>query len=549
MPLMRGPRSACCRPSVCVSLVAALGGVCFGFEIGIIDSILAMRTFTLYFGTAAVVGEGEATQVIASSQAASIDGNIVALFLCGCCLGTALASYAADAWGRKACLVAGSALFSLGGAAQAAAGSLPVLYAGRALAGTGIGLLSMIAPLFIAEAASKERRGALISLQQLLITVGIFLASCSNAALYRFGGGLGDWQWRAALGMQVLPGVALLAAVAAIPPSPRWLVLVGRLQQAHAVVALLRERAEDDPAVASEVESIQDELGACGGGSSSGSSSAAQHGSAYDTGLRAWLARFSLLCARGHRRRTLTVVALQLLQQLSGINAVLYFAASLFLRAGVSKDTAATTLVVANAAVLVLATLPGMWAVDREGVGRRKLLVWGGCAMAACHCAIALLVGGAESAAAGTPRADALAYGAVSSMLLFTAAFSATWGPVVWVVSSEVFDLNVRAQGTSIGVLVNWATNAVIGKVVPLMVEAWGGASFLVFCACCAVGGAGAWRYLPETAGVALEDMGALFGEERGLARVPSFEAAQPAAGGGGGSRGEQGDFEEQGLT
>jgi hypothetical protein len=127
----------------------------------------------------------------------------------------------------------------------------------------------------------------------------------------------------------------------------------------------------------------------------------------------------------------------------------------------------------------------------------------------------------------------------------------------VWVVSSEVFDLGVRAQGTSLGVLTNWAANAVIGKAVPLMVEAWGGAAFAVFAVCCAAGGGVVWRCLPETAGVALEDMGALFGEERGLARVPSFEtaaaaeaaaAAQAPAGAGGGSGSAGGDFEEQGL-
>jgi sugar porter (SP) family MFS transporter len=531
---MGATRCPCCRPSFCVSLVAALGGVCFGVEIGIIDSILAMRTFALYFHTLEVVGEGDDTQ--ATGSAASVDGNIVALFLVGCCLGSALASYAADAWGRKACLVAGSILFTLGGATQAAAAGLPTLYTGRLLAGSGIGLLSMIAPLFIAESASKEGRGALISLQQLLITVGIFAASCSNAALYAYGAALRDAQWRAALAVQCIPGLALLGAVASIPPSPRWLVLVGRLQEAHEVVALLRERAVDDPAVTSEVESIQDELASsCSSGSSGGSGSKA----AYSTSLSAWALRFRALFSRGHRKRTLAVCALQFFQQWSGINAVLYFAAALFLRAGVSKDTAATTLVVCNSALLVIGTIPGMLAVDRESIGRRRLLLGGSAAMAAAHCAIALLVSSAEAAEAGTARGDALSYAAVGSLMAFTFFFSATWGPVAWVVSSEVFDLEVRAQGVALGTLVNWASNAVIGKVTPLLVEALGGSAFFIFFAACAASGVFVQLCLPETTGVALEDMGALFAEERPLTRLPSYEDGSPlatAAGAGAGS-------------
>ena len=491
-----------------------------------------MDTFRLYFGTAGTVGEGG--DIIPTGEAAAIDGSIVSLFLCGCCLGSVLASYGADAWGRKALLLLGSLFFSLGGLLQAMSGTRVVLYLGRLLAGCGIGLLSMVAPLFINEVAEKDARGALISMQQLLITVGIFLASCANSALYKFGAHLGDLQWRAALLLQVLPGLLLLGATAAIPPSPRWLVLVGRVQQAHEVVAQLRQRALDDPAVASEVEGIQEEL-------SSGAASAAEAaaGSGSTTSVLAWASRFRALFSRGNRRRTLVVCALQFFQQWSGINAILYFAAALFLRAGVGKDTAATTLVVCNSALLVVGTVPGMWAVDREGIGRRRLLLYGSAAMAACHCAIALLVSSAQAAQAGTPRADALAYAAVTAMFLFTFSFSSTWGPVAWVVSSEVFDLDVRAQGVALGTLVNWASNAVIGKVVPLLVEAWGGNAFFLFFVCCAASGLYVRGCLPETTGVSLQDMGSLFGEERGIVmtKVRQVDAGSASA-----------EYDEQGL-
>ena len=530
-----GVRSrCCCRPAACVAVTAGISGLCFGYEIGIVDGVMAMDSFRLFFGTAGMVGEG--LDITPTGEAAAIDGSIVSLFLCGCCLGSVLASYGADAWGRKSLLLLGSLFFSLGGVLQAMAGTRVVLYLGRLLAGCGIGLLSMVAPLFINEVAEKDARGALISMQQLLITVGIFLASCANSALYKFGGHLGDLQWRTALLLQVLPALLLLGATAAIPPSPRWLVLVGRVQQAHEVVALLRQRALDDPAVASEVEGIQEEL--CSGAASAGEAAGSGSGSS-TTSVLAWALRFRALLSRGNRKRTLVVCLLQFFQQWSGINAILYFAAALFLRAGVGKDTAATTLVVCNSALLVVGTVPGMWAVDRESIGRRRLLLYGSAAMAACHCAIALLVSSAQTAQAGTPRADALSYAAVAAMMLFTFSFSATWGPVAWVVSSEVFDLDVRAQGVALGTLVNWASNAVIGKVVPLLVEAWGGNAFFLFFACCAASGAYVHACLPETTGVSLQDMGSLFGEERGIVmtKVRTVDAGSASA-----------EYDEQGL-
>ena len=538
-----GGRSRCCflRPTTCVTLTAAISGLCFGFEIGIIDAILSMNTFRLFFGTAtqplALDGGGD---ILPTGDAASTNGTIVALFLCGCCLGSLLSSYGADAWGRKACLILGALLFTLGGTLQALAPSLATLCLGRLVAGLGIGILSMIAPLFISEASTRDRRGALISMQQLLITVGIFLASCSNSLLYSFGKGLGNAQWRAALAIQAIPGLALLLAAFAIPPSPRWLVLVGRLEEAHEVVALLRECAVEDPCVANEVEGILEELGDAGEGAGSSSSGSKQS----STSLLAWATRFQALLSPGNAKRTAAACAVQFFQQWTGINAILYFASELFLRAGVSADVAATVLVVANSSLLVLGTLPGMWAVDRAGIGRRLLLLGGAALMAACHCAIAVLVTAIEATPTGSPQSSALTYSAVTCMMLFTFAFSATWGPVAWVVSSEVFDLQLRAQGVAAGALVNWASNAVIGKVTPLLVQGWGGSTFFLFSAACALSGVYVYCALPETAGVALEDMGRLFKEARGPLRVQ-----QEDSGGGGGGGSERIELEEQGLT
>ncbi len=337
-------------------------------------------------------------------------------------------------------------------------------------------------------------------------------------------------QWRIALSIQAVPGLVLLAAVHSVPASPRWLVLVGREKEAHGVVALLRNISEDDPSVAAEVAGIVEELGAEGLRSS---------GEGKDvTSLASWASRFQGLFRVGALKRTIAVCAVQFFQQWSGINAILYFAAALFLRAGVSKDTASTSLVVGNAALLVAGTIPGMWAVDKESIGRRRLLLWGSLAMAVCHAFIAALVFMAEAAEAGTARADALSYSAVASMFAFTFFFSATWGPVAWVLSSEVFDLKVRAQGVALGTVFNWASNAIIGKVTPLLFEAVGGLTFLLFCFFCLASFFYVYAFIPETAGVALEDMALVFKEgaaESVRTLVKSYQ--------------DNGDSEQLGLT
>lgn len=540
------------------ALAAAVSGLCFGYEIGIVDAVLAMPTFQAFFATNA-----------------SVDGWIVSSFLMGCLFGTSLVSFAADRYGRKPCLLVGASLFVLGGAAQTAAGGVASLCLGRALSGSGIGILSMAAPLYICEVAAPAERGALIALQQLLITVGILAASIANAGLYTLGGALGDAQWRAALAAQTAPGLLLLLLAAPLPRSPRWLVMVGRGEEAAGVLARLREAEAGSEGVLAELAGIRAELGGeglLGGGEGAGAVELGELGGSDTLGeaapalggraalaslptarpppaltLRAYCARVAALFEPGMRRRTLVVCGLQFFQQWTGINVILYFAARLFERAGADATHAATSLVVANAALLVAGTLISMRLIDAPGVGRRALLLYGAAAMAACHGCVALFVGLADRVPQGSAGGTALSTLAVGCMLGFTLAFSATWGPVVWVLQNEMLPLHVRAQGCALGTAVcvgrpagaethgargagmshltphthfhahthfrsNWASNAVIGKVAPLLIEAISEYTFALYGVMCAAMLLFVALSVRETAGVALEDMEALYG-------------------------------------
>jgi hypothetical protein len=211
------------------------------------------------------------------------------------------------------------------------------------------------------------------------------------------------------------------------------------------------------------------------------------------------------------RRAVLLACALQAFQQVTGINAVLYFAADLFERAGVDRAAAATTLVIGNAALLVVGTLPGLYLVEVSG--RRVLLLVGAAAMALCHLSIFL-----------GQRFGIVAL-ALFGMFAFTFTFSATWGPVVWVVQSEVIPLRARARGSALATLTNWVLNAVIGKCTPLVVEAIEGSTYTIFAACMLAALVFVFFALPETMGRSLESMESLF-ERAGDERPSAAKAA-----------------------
>lgn len=509
-----------------IALTSSISGFSFGYEIGIIDGVLAMPSFRLYFGTALVSGD-DGFAVVESESAADTAGWIVSSFLLGAMIGSALAAFSADAFGRRSSILLGGTFFAVGGALQAAAGGLASLIFGRILSGVGVGLMSSVSPLFIAETAAPVNRGKLVAAQQLLITVGIFCASTVNAIILGLSaassGTRDDKQWRAALAAQVIPGLLVVILVARLPESPRWLVARGRTRDAANVIAALREKAADSKLVADEVAGIVKEMEGEGfappppagvdpsdvvGGegekdalASTGRAAHAVSCVGHCVSLRGRV--LELFASGDSRRRALLVVGLQVWQQLTGINIILYYAADLMERAGAaSREQAATTLVVANSALLIFGTLPGMALLDNVRVGRRGLLIYGAFAMAATHVAFAMAV----LAGSRTPT-SALAYTAVAAMMTFTVAFSATWGPTVWVFVAEALPLRVRGAGIAIGTLANWSTNALIGKFAPLCIKALGGWTYIILALLCALMGVYSWALVPETAGRSLEDV------------------------------------------
>ncbi|KNE62473.1 sugar porter (SP) family MFS transporter [Allomyces macrogynus ATCC 38327] len=489
-----------------VSFTAALGGFLFGYEIGIINSVLEMDQFRVFFGMSDL--GSDMTTLTDTASAKDYKAQITSFFLLGCIPGALFIAVAADYLGRKKSIWLGSLLFSVGALIQAlvAAESVPArvhtIMAGRFIGGSGVGILSMSVPLYIAEMAPTDMRGRLTSVQQLMITIGIAVASIINAIIIgAFDGAPKDDNkpWRLALGIQAGPGFLLFLMLFFLPESPRWLMFRDREAEALTNLAKLRQSAESSPAVQEEYQEYKDSIEA-----------------ERQIGTASW----SELRRPGIFNRLVLGVVLQFFQQWTGINAVMYYSSSLFIGMGIPKATATTVNVVVQALVNVLFTLPGMYLIERAG--RKKLLVWGGLGMAAFMWGLVLFV---NLFASNLPvavadikegmeipgNAKTFSILAAICMYCYVACFASTWGPVVWVYQSEIFPLRIRGKGTGIATASNWINNFILSYVWPYA-EALGANQYIVFGTTGLAMAAFVQFFVPETKGKSLEHMDEVFG-------------------------------------
>jgi SP family arabinose:H+ symporter-like MFS transporter len=425
------------------ALVAALGGLLFGFDTAVIAGTTRALTET-YSLTAALLG------------------FTVSSALWGTVLGSLIAGRPSDRFGRRACLQALAVLYIVSALGCAFAWNWYAIVFFRFIGGLGIGGSSVIGPMYIAEISPADKRGRLVGFFQFNIVAGILVAYLSN---YLVGlQGLGETEWRWKLGIAALPAVIFFMALVGIPESPRWLARAGRLKEARNVLA---KTGEPDPD-----RELQDIVATVG---------------AQPDGHR------ERLFQRRYLKPILLAVSIGMFNQLSGINAILYYLNDIFERAGfsrVSSDVRAVGIGLTN----LIFTMIAMSVIDR--LGRKKLLLIGAAGTAAC------LAGVAEVFATG--RNEGLL---VWLLVGFIGFFAFSQGAVIWVYLSEVFPNLVRANGQSLGSFTHWIMNALISGIFPVMATQSGAAPFVFFALMTVVQFVVVLVFYPETKGVTLEDM------------------------------------------
>ncbi|ALE73391.1 major facilitator transporter [Pseudonocardia sp. EC080610-09] len=443
------------RPSQwAIWFFGALGGILWGFDTGVISGAILFIPDDV---------------PLTSLQ----EGLVVSGLLVGAMLGAGVSGRLADTLGRRLLILAGGIVFVVGTLGTALGVTVAMLVGFRFVMGIGVGIVSVVVPMYLSELAPAHIRGRLTSLMQLLVTVGIFLAYVTAYAFAE----ARDWRWM--IGLGVIPAVVLAIGIYTQPESPRWLVAHkadGGEADARRLLRRLRGTTEIADAELDEIkESVRVE--------------------------REHTERVSIRSLFAPRLRRLMVIGLLLVffQNFVGINTIIYYAPTLLTEVGFGA-TGAIGANVAIGAVNMLMTLPGMWLIDRAG--RRPLLRWG--ALGMCVAMIVLAV----TNLSGLEQGPLLLGLTLAGIVVYIASFSISWGPVQWVLLPELFPLRVRAGAVAFCVTFNWLFNMTVALLFPSLLEAFGaGWNFLFFAVTTALGYVYATRLLPETKGRTLEQI------------------------------------------
>lgn len=430
---------------ILISLVAATGGLLFGFDTAVISGTVGF--FRKEFELSAVM-----TGWVASSA------------LVGCMIGAAVAGVLSDRYGRKKILILSAICFTLSAIGCGLSRTVSELVAARLLGGVGIGIASILSPLYIAEISPPKIRGRLVALQQLAIVSGILAAFFTNSLVLNTA--LSDpVKWRWMFGIGALPALVFWVLLLPVPESPRWLTQNGQADKARGILARIAGDVEADREMSQISEALNQEEGTIGE-----------------------------LFKPGLRKAVVIGVLLAVFQQITGINAIMYFAPEIFKQAGSGAASAFNDTVWIGLNNVVF-TLISMTLVDR--FGRKPLLVWGSASMG-----IALLLVG-YAFHTGVHGIVLLAL-----IMAYVGSFSVSMGVVVWVMIAEIFPTRTRGRAMSIAIVTLWGACYLVSQTFLVMMEKLGSAmTFWIYAAMCAVTIVFTVLFVPETKGRSLEEI------------------------------------------
>lgn len=425
------------------AIVAALGGFLFGFDTAVISGVeKSIQQLWMLAGFA--------------------HGFTVASALIGTVIGSLIAGWPAEKYGRKKVLQAIGLIYLVTSLVTALTSSWELFVLFRFIGGIGVGASSVVGPMYISEISPAKRRGRLVALFQFNIVSGILIAFVSNYLLF----GVSDDAWRWMLGVQAFPSLLFFVMVFTVPESPRWLVKNQNLGEAKKVFNEMGE-ADSETSVNVIQESLHMEEG---------------------------MKKESVFNGR-YNKPIFYVVALAMFNQLSGINAIMYYAPRIFEMTGLAKDTALLQAVSIGLTNMIF-TLLAISVIDK--FGRKKLLIIGSAGM--------VFFLGLVAWAFYTQNFGG--YAVMFYLVGFIAFFAFSQGAVIWVFMSEIFPNKVRSQGQTLGSFTHWIMAALISWTFPVLVERsdnGGFYSFLLFTLMMLAHGIFVWKVLPETKGKSLE--------------------------------------------
>ncbi|CEN62312.1 hypothetical protein ASPCAL08949 [Aspergillus calidoustus] len=453
-------------PAILVGLFASFGGILYGYDTGTIAGIQTMPYWIEEFNNP---GSGRISL-------------IVSILSVGTFIGSLAAGIMADFTGRRWGIILSVMFpFNLGVALQTAATTQPLFIAGRFFAGLGVGLVSAMVPMYQSETLPKWIRGAVVGCYQLCITIGLFLAAIVNWATQNRND---SGSYRIPLAIQFAWALILAGGLLFLPETPRFLIRKGDEAQAHRSLMFLRRLSADDPAIISEIQELK---------------------SIWEYEKSLGSASY-IECFKGTAgKRTITGIALQSLQQLVGINFIIYYGTSYFAENVEGLPDSFILQVIVNS-VNVVMTLPGLWAIDR--FGRRPVLLTGAIGMGVSQYIVA-------ACGAATPVSNFTSQCAQFAFIcIYVSFFASTFGPCAWVVTGEIFTLQTRAKGLSMTTAANWFFNWLLSYITPYLTGALDPTQsnvFWIWGSFCWIALVFVYAMIYETKGLSLEKVSELY--------------------------------------
>ncbi|MDR1336350.1 MAG: D-xylose transporter XylE [Tannerella sp.] len=503
-----------------VTLVATIGGLLFGYDTAVISgTVESLRRFFIEpYG-------------LPPDQANALEGFVVSSALIGCIIGASFAGWISQRYGRRTTLLFGAVLFLL----SAIGSAWPEMFTGmpgsgdhtfmnlfviyRIVGGVGVGLASMVSPMYIAEIAPAQKRGKLVSWNQFAIIFGMLLVYFVNytIALQGDAGWLHSAGWRWMFASEIIPACLFLLLLFFVPETPRYLAMQGKYGMASSILERLAGKKEAERELAEIRESLKEKAPSL---------------RPYYTFMGTWLVLFavaygtlkwlgntsaleiSLICSffvslvlpvRSYGILIILVgVLLSAFQQFVGINVVLYYAPEIFKTMGAATDAALLQQIVVGSVNLSF-TVVAILTVDR--FGRRPLMMIGALVMA-----VSMLMLGT------TFYVHSVGVGSLVCMLVYTAGFAMSWGPVCWVLLAEIFPNNLRSAVMSIAVAAQWITNFLVSWTFPMLdrnqflTDTFNhGIAYWIYGLMGILAALFIWKFVPETKGKTLEDMNKLW--------------------------------------
>jgi len=480
-----------------IACFACIGGLLYGYNQGVFSGVLTMTSFDNHMG------------VYTSNSTKK--GWLTSILELGAWFGTLYSGFLAELLSRKYAILVSTCVFVIGVIVQCTATSAghSAILGGRFVVGMGVGALSMIVPMYVAECAPPELRGLLIGLQQFSIEFGIMVSFWIDYGTNYIGGtgqSQSDAAWLVPLALQLFPALILLVGMVFMPFTPRWLVHHGREEEARRTLATLRSMPYEHELIELEFLEIKAQ--------SMFEKRTVQANFPHlaeltpmNTLKLQFVAIGSLFKTMPMFRRVMVSTIVMFFQQWTGINAVLYYAPSIFGSLGLSSNTTSLLATGVVGIAMFLATIPSILYIDK--IGRRPALALGALGMGFCHLTIAIIFAKNEHQ---WPTHKAAGWAAIAMVWLFVIHFGWSWGPCAWIVVAEVWPLSARPYGIALGASSNWMNNFIVGQVTPDMITHLKYGTFILFGLLITIGAGYIWFFVPETKQLTLEEMDLVFG-------------------------------------